>query len=218
MPNTDTQNQNRKGRKKRAITAVLLLPVFIAAASILFGVRAALFGAGAAEIEKLMLLWVSAAFLLGILLGVLFIFESPRVPGYWKIILLSAVFGIFPFMVIYPQLPENILITIAKPVTNPSFNNSTRLLISGGVDGFAFGAVVGLLILFIDPKNTRLNRFRLVRYFLLSILISVILIGSMVLNEMGDFWDRASNFISLGLILLLKYVVILRDKRRNQIV
>lgn len=218
MPNVHTQHQNSKSRRKRAIIAVLLFPVFVVAASVLFGVRAALFGAEAAEIEKLMILWGIVVFLPGIFLGILFIFASPAVSGYWKIVLSSAVLGIVPFMFLYPRLPENVLVYIAKPVENPSLNSSMRLMLSGGLDGFAFGAIVGLLTIAIDPKTTLSNRFSLVRYFIVSILISGILIGNMAINERGDFWGLIANFIHLVLLLLLKLGVRLWDKRRKEIV
>jgi hypothetical protein len=218
MPNVRAKNRNSQGRRKRAIIAALLLPVFVVAASILFGVRAALFGAEPAEIEKLMFMWGIAVFLLGILLGILFIFESPAAPGYWKVVFLSAVLGIFLCMFLYPRLPENVLVYIAKPVENPLLNNPTRLLLIGGIDGFMFGVIVGLFAVVLDPKITILNRFGFVRYFMLSILITGILVGSMAINELGGFWDLAANFIPLILLLLLKLGVILWDKRHSKIV
>jgi hypothetical protein len=203
-------------KRKRAILTVLLLPAFVVLASLWYGVRVALFGAQAAEIERLMALWGGVMLVLGILLGIVFIFKAPRNPGYWQVVLVSALWGGLSLPLLYPRLPANALAAIARPVEDPTFDTPVRLVLAGGVDGLALGAVIGLCTLVVDPHLalTRPSGWR--RYFALTGLVAALIVGSMALNELGGFWDVAANLIPLSAIALLRFVVMQRDKRRER--
>jgi hypothetical protein len=216
MINKRFQWLNDEAKKKRTIIAVLLLPVFVVLSSLLYGIRVALFGAEAAEIETLMILWGFVMLVVGILLGVLFIFQAPQNSGYWQVILLSAVVGLISFMFLYPRLPENVLIYIAQPVKNPELAPPVRLLLIGGLDGLAFGAVIGLCTIVIDPHIKLASRTGLLRYCVLTILIAASILAGIAINEVGGFWDLAANFIPLASLLILKLAVMQWDKRHNQ--
>ena len=212
------EKQNTKERKKRMIKAVLLLPIVVVVATILFGVRIALFGAEAAEIEKWMIVWGILMLFLGMLLGVLWVFEAPQESGYWKVMVLSALLGIFPLAFLYPRLSDETLIYIAKPVENPSLNDPIRLLLSGGIDGIMLGTIIGFVVVIIDPQINLGTRFGVLRYLLLTVVVTGVLIGSMVINEKGNFWDIVANFIPLLSVLLLKFGVNQWDKQHAEII
>jgi hypothetical protein len=216
MLNTNSKQQRSKGRGRRLLIAILLLPVIVVITSVLFGVRAALFGAEASEIDRLVSLWGLVALALGLFCGLLYVLIPPLLSGNWPTMLISAALGVFPFAFLYPRLPQQVLYYIAYPVEQPFLGDPRRLVLVGGLDGFIFGGIVGFLVGLVDPKATPLNRQGLVRYLVVSALIVGIIIGSMIINESGSFGDFIANIFPWILVPVLKAGVKWWDKRRNE--
>lgn len=198
-------DQKMKNKKWRAVKAIFFLLVLATCMGVLYGIRVTAFGAKGGEVEKIMILWGAVVFIVGLFLVIPYLIGRPLLSGDWRVVLLSGTVGILPLMHLYPRLSSSALEYLSKPVENPVLNNPGRLKLIGGIDGLVFGIIIGVMTVFVDPKLKLSNHQGILRYVILTVLITSTMILYMVINEMGELFDLLANFVPWIVLPGLKY-------------